>query len=112
MEILNNFSSIYCFIAFVIGAMFMLAMLSIAAMGKNKESRNKVHFYVTRDVCGSLELWLGVPHKTTMYYFSRKPTTKLLTHGDYITDFGLKPSKYDRLMFNDKPVEVFLNLED
>ena len=47
MEILNNFSSFYCFIAFVIGAVFMLAILSIAAMGKVKEPRNKVHFYVS-----------------------------------------------------------------
>ena len=46
MEILNNFNSIYCFITFIIGAMFMLAMLSIAAMGKVKEPRNKVRFFV------------------------------------------------------------------
>ena len=50
METLNNFSSIYCFIAFVIGAIFMLAVLSIAAMGKVKESRNKVRFYITYEV--------------------------------------------------------------
>lgn len=48
MEILNNFSSIYCFITFVIGAVFMLAMLSIAAMGKDKEPRNKVRFFIRR----------------------------------------------------------------
>ena len=48
MEILNNFSSIYCFIAFVIGAVFILAMLSIAAMGKDKEPRNKVRFFIRR----------------------------------------------------------------
>ena len=48
METLNNFSSIYCFIAFVIGAVFMLAMLSIAAMGKDKEPRNKVRFFIRR----------------------------------------------------------------
>ena len=46
MEILNNFSSIYCFISFIIGAVFMLAMLSVAAMGKEKEPRNKVRFFI------------------------------------------------------------------
>ena len=46
MEILSNFSSIYCFISFVIGAVFMLAILSIAAMGKEKEPRNNVRFFV------------------------------------------------------------------
>ena len=47
METLSNFSSIYCFIAFVFGAVFMLTIYSIEAMSKNKEPRNKVHFYVT-----------------------------------------------------------------
>lgn len=55
MEILSNFISIYCFIAFVIGAVFMLAILSIAAMNKTKEP--KVHFYIKR-VYNSLELWM------------------------------------------------------
>ena len=62
MEILNNFSSIYCFIAFVIGAVFMFAMLSIAAMGKDDEPRNKVRFFVVkgRDICyDNIELWIG-----------------------------------------------------
>ena len=46
METLRNFSSIYCFITFIIGAVFMLIMLTIAAMGKVKEPRNKVRFFV------------------------------------------------------------------
>ena len=88
MGILNNFASIYCFITFVLGAMFMLAMIIIAAMGnveapkneaqepKNKvtevnltEPRNKVRFYVKR-VTKGLELWVkdrfGNPH--FLYY--------------------------------------------
>ena len=54
MEILNNFSSIYCYIAFVIGAMFMLVTFCIAAMGNMNEPTNKVHFYVARDKDGEL----------------------------------------------------------
>ena len=46
METLSNFSSIYYFITFVIGALFMLTILSIAAMGKEKEPRNNVRFFV------------------------------------------------------------------
>ena len=46
MEILNNFSSIYCFITFVIGALFMLIILSIAAVEKTNEPRNNVRFFV------------------------------------------------------------------
>ena len=63
METLNNFASIYCFIAFIFGAVFMLAMLSITAMGKVKEPRNKVHFYVTREKNGTLWLYMGKPIK-------------------------------------------------
>ena len=46
METLNNFASIYCYISFVIGAVLMLVSLAIAAMGKEKEPRNKVRFFV------------------------------------------------------------------
>ena len=56
MEILNNFASIYCFIMFIFGAVFMLAMLSIAAMGKSKEEP-KVRFYIKRIYSG-FELWV------------------------------------------------------
>ena len=46
MEILSNFSSIYCLISFIIGAVIMLVALAIAAMGKDNEPRNKVRFFV------------------------------------------------------------------
>ena len=59
MEILNNFASIYCYISFVIGAVFMLAMLSIAAMGKVKEPRNKVRFYVTKTIMTMIVVLFG-----------------------------------------------------
>ena len=72
METLNNFASIYCFITFVIGAVFMLAILSIAAMGKVKEPRNNVRFYIKR-VHDGFELWL-------------KDTSGCYT---YITHFGM-----------------------
>lgn len=55
MEILNNFASIYCFITFIIGAVFMLAVVFFTAMGKVKEL--KVHFYIKRVVEG-FDLWL------------------------------------------------------
>ena len=48
MEILSNFISIYCLITFIVGAGFMLAMYSIAAMDKEKEPRNKVRFFIRR----------------------------------------------------------------
>ena len=48
METLNNFASIYCFITFVIGAVFMFIAVCVVAMGKVKEPRNKVRFFIRR----------------------------------------------------------------
>ena len=48
MEILNNFASIYCFITFIFGAVFMFIAVCVVAMGKVKEPRNKVRFFIRR----------------------------------------------------------------
>ena len=109
METLNNFASIYCFIAFVIGAVFMLAMLSIAAMGKSKEPRNKVRFYVARDYNGALYLYMGKPIRK-IEEFVACSCGKVLTSS--ISKFGLIENDYTNLKWEDEPVEVFLNLED
>ena len=99
MEILNNFSSIYCFIAFVIGAVFMLAMLSIAAMGKVKEPRNKVRFFVEKD---NMELYLRMNY--------RKYDT-FICNGSLFRHYGLKSDDFSD-MKEGEIREVFLNLED
>ena len=48
MEILSNFASIYCFIAFVIGAVLMLVSLAIVAMSKDDEP-TKVKLVIEKD---------------------------------------------------------------
>lgn len=103
---------IACIISFIVGAMMMMCAIGLMSYQKDKKPHNKVHFYVTRDGGGTLELWFGFPRKAGKYYLSHRPTTKLLEHGDSIREFGLKPSNYDNITFNDKPFEVFLNLED
>ena len=111
MEILSNFSSIYCFVAFVIGAVFMLAILSIAAMGKEKEPRNKVHFYVARDKDGTLWLHLGKPIRKKES-FDCNIHGKIIAHSHYFEGLGLNVNDYKDLKWEDEPVEVYLNLED
>ena len=115
MEILNNFASIYCFIAFVIGAGFMLAMLSIAAMGKVKEPRNKVRFCVTRDDEGGFRnppvLWVGVPKKNSVLWSITETSKPLAFSEEGFKHYGLNYEDF----FNMKEGEireVFLNLED
>ena len=101
MEILNNFSSIYCFIAFVIGAMFMLAMLSIAAMGKVKDTRNKVRLFV--EAIGYNIHWL--------YIQKRNGDLELVASNNGFKDFGLNPLDFADIKEGEIR-EVFINLED
>ena len=100
MEILNNFDSIYCFIAFVIGAVFMLAILSIAAMGKDKELRNKVRFFVEKEVFNGYFLYIG--NKDVMCY---------ICSNDFFKKFGLNTDDFAD-MKEGQIREVFINLED
>lgn len=111
METLNNFASIYCFIAFVIGAVFMLAMLSIAAMGRVKEPRNKVHFYVARDKCGMLWLYLSKPVRGKKS-FRCNTYGCVVTYDSLFENLGLDKNGYKDLKWEDEPVEAFLDLED
>lgn len=99
METLSNFSSIYCFISFIIGALFMLAMLSIAAMVKDKEPRNKVRFFVDKD---NMELYLRMNY--------RKYDT-FICNGSLFRHYGLKNDDFAD-MKEGEVREVFLNLED
>ena len=100
MEILSNFASIYCYIAFVIGAVFMLAMLSIAAMGKDKEPRNKVRFFVERVISDNYFLYIN--GKDKQYPLASERLFK---------DFGLNPDDFAD-MKDGEIREVFINMED
>ena len=101
METLNNFSSIYCFITFVIGAVFMLAMLSIAAMGKVKDTRNKVRFFVK--AVGDNIPWL--------YIQKKNGDLELVACDNGFKDFGLNPLDFADIKEGEIR-EVFINLED
>ena len=102
METLNNFSSIQCFIAFVIGALFMLTILSIAAMGKVKEPRNKVRFFVkaVRDDM----YWLFIKDKKGNISF-------IGLDEDFNNLWGLNPEDFAD-MKEGEIREVYLDLKD
>ena len=106
MGILSNFISIYCFITFVIGAMFMLVTLCIAAMGKVEEPRNNVHFYVARDKDGILWLYLGKPFRNKDYFKSI-----MCLHSNCFEDCNLDKNDYANLKWEDEPVEVFVSIK-
>ena len=102
MEILNNFISIYCLITFIVGAGFMLAMHSIAVMGKVEEPRNKVRFFVkaVRDDM----YWLYIKDKKGNISF-------IGLDEDFNNLWGLNPDDFTD-MKKGEIREVFINLED
>ena len=110
MNILSNFSSIYCFITFIFGAVFMLAMYSIAAMGKDKEPRNKVSFYVTKWGNTSV-LWFGKPQYNGEGFESNKINVKIIAYKSSFKYFGLNFEDFSD-MKEGEIREVFINLED
>ena len=102
MEILSNFISIHCLISFVIGAVIMLVALAIAAMGKDKEPRNKVRFFVkaVRDDM----YWLYIKDKKGNISF-------IGLDEDFNNLWGLNPDDFTD-MKKGEIREVFINLED
>ena len=114
METLNNFGSIYCFISFIIGAMFMFATLCIVAMGKEKESNN-VRFFVTRDNHVDFRnppvLWIGVPKKINAWYSLTEKSKPLAFSKEDFKHYGLNYEEF----FNMKEGEireVFITMKD
>lgn len=100
---------VYFIIGFIVGAVLMLVALAIAAMGKDDEPRNKVHFYVARDKDGKLWLYIGEPIRADTAFVSALNID--LTHHNFHS-LGLNKNDYDSLKWEDEPVEVFLNMED
>ena len=111
MEILSNFSSPYCFISFILGAMFMFVAFCIAAMGKVQEPMNKVHFYMARDKNGNLFLYLKKPIRGSNYFVSSSGGMLLVVTKNF-SEYGLNPNDFKDLKWEDEPVEVFVNMKD
>ena len=101
MEILSNFASIYCFITFIMGAVFMFIAVCVVAMGKVKEPRNKVRFYVKADID-------NIPW---LYIQKKNGDLELVACNNGFKDFGLNPLDFADIKEGEIR-EVFINLED
>lgn len=74
--------------------------------------RNKVHFYVARDKDALLNLWINKPSRGINAWCEGERWARHIAVEGYFKYCGLNPSDYDNLKWEDKPVEVFLNLDD
>lgn len=73
--------------------------------------KNKVHFYVARDMDGELWLYIDKPVRTIDEFVSCN-YGKAIVSSKYFSKYGLKEKDYDNLKWEDEPVEVFINMKD
>ena len=100
-----------CIISFIVGALIMMCAIGVLSNCKEEEPRNKVHFYITRDVNKEFTLWIGRPFLFVGIWIPTEKAYMIITSNN-MTAFGLNMDDFENLKWNDKPVEVFLNLED
>ena len=79
-------------------------------MEKNLD-KNNVHFYVARDECGMLWLYMGKPVRKSTEFVSC-PHGKLIADADEFSNYGLNVRDFVNLEWEDDGVEVVINLED
>ena len=75
------------------------------------KKRNRVHFYVARDMDGGLYLYLGKPFRGDGEFYGNKDANAFTLTGNF-RRFGLNKNDYKNLHWKDEPVEVFVNMED
>ena len=78
---------------------------------KTTKKRNRVHFYVARDKCDDLWIYIGKPIRGESYFYSNRNSISITRLRDF-SKFGLDANDYVNLTWEDEPVEVFLNMED
>ncbi len=107
---------IACITSFIVGAFAMFCAVWLVSCQKDKKSHNNVHFYVTRNSSpfseGLLNLWINKPGRGVDIWYAGKSWARHIAVESDFELFGLNPSDYDDLKWEDEPVEVFLNLED
>ena len=79
---------------------------------KNTSSQkiNRVHFYVAKDINGTIWLYMGKPRRAASSFVSYGHGLTLPSRD--FSKYGLDINDYVNLKWEDEPVEVFLNMED
>ena len=98
---LSNFASIYCFIMFILGAVFMFIAVCTVAMNKLKEPRNMVRFFIMKGDIND-DPYLYTKDIDGNYY--------LIADVDHLNKFGINASEYSEMPIEEVK-EVFINLE-
>ena len=78
---------------------------------RRTEPKNKVRFYVARDMDSCIYLYLGKPLRRNVE-FGTTAKCKCIAAEIEFKNFNLDIKDFKDLKWEDEPVEVFLNLED
>ena len=93
-------------------AFIVLDFVTDKVKSKFSKRRNRVHFYVARDMDGALYVYFGKPERRKSRFITYGVTSNFMANEDNFKDIGLNPDDYKELRWEDEPVEVFLNMED
>ena len=91
-------------VAFIIVLCYEYKIRNLSA-----QLRNKVHFYVARDMSDSLWLYIGKPIRFEKFFACGHG--QILVSSDDFPKYGLNIHDFDNLKWEDEPVEVFINME-
>ena len=98
-------------ILLLISTLLSFVAFCIALSNFLKTGKNRVRFYVARDKCGPLWLYIGKPVRGEGY-FSPNEHGYMVSHSSSFDCLGLDIDDYKDLKWEDEPVEVFLNMEN
>ena len=92
--------------------MLMMCSLHYYTVFKNNEKpKNKVHFYVARDMNCELWLYMGKPIRGDAQFCSNWDK-RIVALSRNFKPFGINKDDYADLKWEDEPLEVFINMED
>ena len=92
-------------------AFIILDFVTDKVKSKSSKKRNRVHFYVSRDMDGRLYLYLGKPLRGIAEFHGVAGKNIFVLTNNF-KSFGLKQDDFKDLRWEDEPVEVFVNMED
>ena len=92
-------------------AFIVLEFITNKVKSTSSKKINRVHFYVARDKCDDLWIYIGKPIRGEGYFYSNGHSISITRLRDF-SKFGLDANDYVNLTWEDEPVEVFVNMED
>lgn len=99
------------FVCSVTLAFIVVDYVTDKVMSKFSKKRNRVHFYVSRDMDGRLYLYLGKPLRGIAEFHGVAGKNIFVLTNNF-KSFGLNKDDFKDLKWEDEPVEVFVNMGD